>query len=85
MLLHEQYVADGVQPGTSGNHGSGEPMALEGDNHTSYCNEKAEVLDEVAKTVAALDDEMIRYLSLHFHSQQSITQDRAMLLEMEVG
>lgn len=45
----------------------------------------AEVLDEVAKTVSAIDDEMIRYLSLHFHSEENISQSRAVLLGMEVG
>ena len=45
----------------------------------------AEVLGEVAKTVVALDAEMVRYLSLHFHSEESISQGRAVLLGMEVG
>lgn len=45
----------------------------------------AEVLDELAKTVAALDDEMVRYLSLHFHSEESIARGRGTLLGMEAG
>lgn len=45
----------------------------------------AEVLDELAKTVAALDDEMVRYLSLHFHSEESVARGRGTLLGMEVG
>jgi hypothetical protein len=45
----------------------------------------AEVLDELARTVAALDDEMVRYLSLHFHSEESIRHGRTVLLGMEVG
>lgn len=44
-----------------------------------------DVLGELAKTVAALDDEMVRYLSLHFHSDESIASGRAVLLGMEVG
>jgi hypothetical protein len=43
----------------------------------------AEALDELAKTVSALDGEMVRYLSLHFHSEDSISQGRAVLLSME--
>jgi hypothetical protein len=45
----------------------------------------ADMLDELAKTVAALDDEMVRYLSLHFHSDESIASGRGVLLGMEVG
>jgi len=45
----------------------------------------ADVLGELAQTVAALDDEMVRYLSLHFHSEESIARGRGVLLGMEVG
>jgi hypothetical protein len=45
----------------------------------------AEVLTEVLKTAEALDAEIVRYLSLHFHGDQSIAQGRAALLGMEVG
>jgi hypothetical protein len=45
----------------------------------------ADVLDELAMTLVALDDEMVRYLSLHFHSEESIARGRAVLLGMEVG
>lgn len=45
----------------------------------------AEAIDELAKTVSALDKEMVRYLSLHFHSEESVMNGRTVLLEMEVG
>ena len=45
----------------------------------------AEVLAELVKTVEALDTEMVRYLSLHFHDADSVAQGRAVLLGMEVG
>ena len=45
----------------------------------------AEVLDELAKTVTALDDELVRYLSLYFHTEESIAHGRGVLLGMEVG
>jgi hypothetical protein len=45
----------------------------------------AEVLAEVIKTMEALDAEMVRYLSLHFHEDDSIREGRAVLLGMEVG
>lgn len=45
----------------------------------------ADVLAEVLKTAEALDAEIARYLSLHFHDEQSIAQERAVLLGMEVG
>jgi hypothetical protein len=45
----------------------------------------AEVLAELDKTVAALDDEMVRYLSLYFYSEEGIAHGRAVLLGMEVG
>jgi hypothetical protein len=45
----------------------------------------AEVLGEVVKTVEALDAEMVRYLALHFHGEESIAHGRAILLPMEVG
>jgi hypothetical protein len=45
----------------------------------------ADVLNELANTVAALDDELVRYLSLYFHSDESIVSGRAVLLGMEVG
>src|SRR5262245_25626552 len=45
----------------------------------------AEVIAEVIKTMEALDAEVVRYLSLHFHDDQSIAHGRAVLLGMEVG
>jgi hypothetical protein len=45
----------------------------------------ADVLAELVKTVEALDAEMVRYLALHFHGDDSIRAGRAVLLGMEVG
>lgn len=45
----------------------------------------AEVLMELIKTVEALDAEMVRYLSLSFHSPEGIAEARTILLGMEVG
>jgi len=45
----------------------------------------AEVLTELVKTVEMLDAKMVRYLSLYFHSDESIERGRAVLLGMEVG
>jgi hypothetical protein len=45
----------------------------------------ADVLVELVKTVEALDAEMVRYLSLYFHGDDSIARGRAVLLGMEVG
>lgn len=45
----------------------------------------ADVLDELAKMVGALDDEIVRYLGLYFGSDESIIQGRIVLLGMEVG
>jgi hypothetical protein len=36
----------------------------------------AEVLNELAKMVGALDDEIVRYLGLYFSSDESIIQGR---------
>jgi hypothetical protein len=45
----------------------------------------AEVLDELYKMVCALDEEIVRYLSLYFATEESIIRGRAVLLGMEVG
>lgn len=45
----------------------------------------ADVLAELDKMVFALDEEIVRYLSLYFDSEQSIIDGRAVLLGMEVG
>jgi hypothetical protein len=45
----------------------------------------AEVLDELTKTVGALEAEMVRYLNLEFQPGVSITPGRGVLLEMEGG
>lgn len=45
----------------------------------------ADVLDELAKTVLALDDEIVRYLSLQFLPQEGIVPGRTILLELEGG
>lgn len=45
----------------------------------------AEVLDELAKMVGALDDEIVRYLSLYFDSEETIIRGRSVLLGLEVG
>jgi hypothetical protein len=45
----------------------------------------AEVLDELAKMIGAFDEEIVRYLSLYFSSDDSIIQGRKVLLGMEVG
>lgn len=45
----------------------------------------AESLDELYKMFKALDEEIIRYLSLYFDSETTIIQGRNVLLGMEVG
>lgn len=45
----------------------------------------ADSLDELYKTFKALDEEIVRYLSLYFDSEATIIQGRAVLLGMEVG
>lgn len=45
----------------------------------------ADILAGVMKTVEALDAEMVRYLSLHFHDDESIATGRSVLLELEFG
>lgn len=44
----------------------------------------AEVLDELAKMVSTLDDEIVRYLSLHFNGE-NVVAGRSVLLGMEAG
>jgi len=45
----------------------------------------AAVLDELVRTVTALDDELVRFLGLHFDASQPISRERTVLLGMEVG
>ena len=44
----------------------------------------AEVLDELAKMVSALDEEIVRYLSLSFNDE-TVVAGRTVLLGMEAG
>ncbi len=45
----------------------------------------AESLEELYKMFQALDEEIVRYLSLYFESETSIIQGRQVLLGLEVG
>ena len=45
----------------------------------------AESLDELYRMFQALDEEIVRYLSLSFVTEEAIIQGRAVLLGMEVG
>ncbi len=45
----------------------------------------AESLEELYKMFQALDEELVRYLSLYFESETSIIQGRQVLLGLEVG